>query len=43
MLNDHLKLCKRVFERMMRDGSWPWRDSQNPEDLVESENFKDDV
>lgn len=43
LLERHLDLCKRVFEEMMRDGSWPWRDSQNSEDLVESEDNHDDV
>lgn len=42
-LNRHLELCQRVFEDMMRDGSWPWRDSLNSEDLVESEGNNDDV
>ena len=33
----YLELCKQVFERMEREGSWPWRDSPKSEDLVESE------
>jgi len=33
-----LEFCKQVFERMEREGSWPWRDSPKSEDLVESEN-----
>jgi len=35
-----LELCQQVFERMEREGSWPWHDqsdSPKPEDLVESE------
>ena len=43
LLTRHLELCQRVFEDMMRDGSWPWRDSQISEDLVESEDNHDDV
>ena len=26
----HLELCKRMYLRMLLDGSWPWR--QSPED-----------
>ena len=33
-----IQLCKDVFERMERDGSWPWPESPNSDDLVESEN-----
>ena len=36
----HLELCERIFERMQREGSWPWKhehDSPKSEDLVESE------
>ncbi|RLJ40688.1 hypothetical protein BCF46_3257 [Litoreibacter meonggei] len=29
--------CKEVFELLKSTGQWPWSDSQNPEDLVESE------
>lgn len=48
--NDHeehllryLALCQRIYERMEREGSWPWSDSPNPEDLVESEDKQIDV
>lgn len=36
-LEAYLRLCKRVYERMEEDGSWPWPDSTLSEDLVESE------
>jgi len=36
-LKRHLELCQRSFEDMLRDGSWPWLDSPNSLDLVESE------
>ena len=36
-LEDYLLLCQEIFLTMQRDGNWPWPDSQNPEDLVESE------
>lgn len=36
----HLALCKRIYEDMEEDGSWPWAeksDSPDSEDLIESE------
>jgi len=36
-LDEYLALCKRIYERMERDGSWPWKDSTLSEDLVESD------
>lgn len=39
-LQRHIELCKRVYERLKRNGSWPWRnqvDSPNSGDMVESE------
>lgn len=38
-LQIHLELCQRIYERMLREGSWPWKadeDSPNSEDLIES-------
>ena len=35
-LEDYLRLCQEVFRKMQSEGSWPWPDSQNPDDLVES-------
>ena len=46
LLERHLELCKRVYERMKRDGTWPWRDepdSPNSEDMVDSEDYDDDI
>ena len=45
-LQQHLELCKRIYLRMLADGSWPWedeKDSQKSENLVESEDSNDDV
>lgn len=36
-LSEHLELCKRIYLRMLADGTWPWDDSPNSEDLVESD------
>ena len=42
-LEQYLALCKRIFERMERDGSWPWGDSPKSEDLVESKDNSEKV
>ena len=41
-LRRHLELCKRIYERMKRDGTWPWADesdSSNSDGVIE---FEDD-
>ena len=45
-LQRHLELCRRIYLRMLAEGSWPWReppDSPNSEDLVESKGQNDDI
>ena len=48
-LERYLELCQRIYERMERDGSWPWKtaqpesDSTEPEDLVDSDSNQKDV
>lgn len=45
-LQRHLDLCRRVYQRMLADGSWPWKeeqDSTEPEDVIESEDIPNDV
>ena len=46
-LKIHLEVCQRIFERMRRDGSWPWRDdgvdSPESEDVVESDSQPNDL
>ncbi len=39
----HLEICQRVYERLVAEGRWPWPDSQNSEDLVESKDPKTDI
>lgn len=43
----YLELCKRICERMERDGTWPWpetSDSTNPTDMLDSEDSpKNDI
>jgi hypothetical protein len=45
-LERYLELCQRIYERMERDGTWPWKhnaDSTLSDDLVESEDNINDV
>lgn len=45
-LQQHLELCKRIYLRMLKDGTWPWKDqpdSQNSQDLLESKDSPNDV
>jgi hypothetical protein len=39
----YMDLCKRLFEKMRRENAWPWLDSPDFGDVVESEDNKDDV
>lgn len=41
-LERYLALCERAFERMVREGTWPWLDSPDFDDVVESEDIKID-
>ncbi len=37
-LEEYFQICKRLYEQMERDGTWPWGpDSLNSEDVVDSE------
>jgi hypothetical protein len=31
----YMDLCRRMFERMRRENSWPWLDSLDTEDVVD--------
>ncbi len=35
-LERYLALCERLFERMVETGEWPWRDSPDFGDVLES-------
>lgn len=39
-LKRYLALCKRTYERMVRDGSWPWEDSPNLDGVIESDDIR---
>jgi hypothetical protein len=46
-LEQYLALCQRIYERMEREGSWPWGDEKpnDPdstlgENLVDSEHYQ---
>ena len=42
-LERYLELCQRIYERLERDGTWPWKtdipktDSTISEDLIDSD------
>lgn len=42
-LERYLRLCQRIYERMKLENSWPWRDSTESEDLVDSEGNPNDI
>lgn len=45
-IDRHLALCKRMFLRLLADGSWPWPElpeSRNPADMIESETKSNDL
>ena len=43
-LDAFFELCKRMYERMEREGTWPWTaDSTNPEDVIDSESNQNDL
>jgi hypothetical protein len=39
----YLALCKRTYERMVREGTWPWMDSPNSDDVIESNDNSTDI
>lgn len=40
----YLELCKRIYERMERDGTWPWaEDSTESEDVIDSDSTSKSV
>ena len=42
-LDRFLTLCLTIYERMEREGSWPWGDSQEFGDVVESDSKQNAV
>lgn len=43
-LEEFLAICQAMFERMQRDGTWPWRgDSTNSEDMVDSDSNSENL
>lgn len=42
-LERYLALCERAFERMVETGKWPWLDSPNFDDVVESKDNSTNV
>ena len=45
-LERYLAQCKRIYEDMERDGSWPWKDemdSTHSDDVVNSGNNPENI
>lgn len=45
-LERYLELCQRIYERMERDGTWPWKqatDSTLSEKVIDSGDNSPDV
>ena len=42
-LQRHFDICRQIYERLRREGKWPWSDSTESEDLVESESDENRV
>lgn len=40
-LERHLEICKHIYLQMRDAGTWPWPDSQDSEDVIESEDNTD--
>lgn len=36
-LRQYLAICKQVYERMERDGTWPWKEGDELGDTVSPE------
>lgn len=36
-LQRHLEICQQIYLRMKAEGTWPWADSPNSEDVLESD------
>ena len=39
----YLALCHRAYQRMVQTGEWPWSDSPDFEDVVESDDTLNDI
>ena len=42
-LERYLALCRRTHQRMLKTGKWPWSDSPDFYDVVESEDSDNGV
>ena len=36
-LDAYLHVCLEIYHDLRREGKWPWADSTDPDDLVESD------
>lgn len=42
-LERYLALCEHLFEQMVETGEWPWTDSPDFEDVVDSKRSPTDI
>jgi len=43
-LEEYFQLCKRIYEQMERDGTWPWKsDSTISDDVIDSDDKSNDL
>lgn len=42
-LDRFLALCLQVYQRMEREGTWPWADSPDSDNVVESKSNQKDI
>lgn len=44
-LEEYIRLCHRIYERMKREGSWPWPedDDEPTSDTAEGAQLSDDL
>ena len=42
-LEEYFQLCRRIYERRVLDGTWPWDvDSTDLEDMIDSDSIAND-
>lgn len=42
-IEEYLLICLATHERLVREGRWPWPDSTDADDLVESKGNPKDI
>ncbi|MEM8637110.1 MAG: hypothetical protein AAGF33_19260 [Pseudomonadota bacterium] len=42
-IQNHVKICQRVYERLVAEGKWAWPESPKSKDVLESEGRETDL